>query len=106
MKVLVTGAAGFIGHALTRSLCQRGDDVVGIDNLNHYYDVGLKQARLQQLETFKNFHFVNLDLADQVAIDIGARIFERITHPGLRRHIQHAVEAGLPEQPFQGNLVC
>jgi len=69
MKVLVTGAAGFIGHALTHSLCQRGDDVVGLDNLNHYYDVGLKQARLQQLETFENFQFVAMDLADQAALE-------------------------------------
>ena len=68
MKVLVTGAAGFIGHALILSLCGRGDDVVGIDNLNDYYDVGLKRARLQQLETFTNFQFVEMDLADQESL--------------------------------------
>ncbi|MCH7882392.1 MAG: GDP-mannose 4,6-dehydratase, partial [Proteobacteria bacterium] len=46
MKLLVTGAAGFIGYHVARALCERGDEVVGIDNLNDYYDVGLKQARL------------------------------------------------------------
>ena len=55
MKLLITGAAGFVGYALALKLCQRGDEVVGIDNLNDYYSVELKQARLQQLEFFDNF---------------------------------------------------
>jgi hypothetical protein len=57
MKLLITGAAGFIGYALADKLCRRGDDVVGIDNLNQYYDVELKQSRLNQLETYDNFQF-------------------------------------------------
>lgn len=65
MKILVTGAAGFIGFHLSTYLLERGDDVVGLDNLNDYYDVSLKQARLRQLEGQENFRFVKLDLADR-----------------------------------------
>ena len=64
MKVLVTGAAGFIGFHLSQRLLKRGDEVVGLDNLNDYYDVSLKKARLQQLEGKSNFRFVQLDLVD------------------------------------------
>ena len=50
MKILVTGAAGFVGFHLTKKLCERGDNVIGIDNLNDYYDVKIKEARLRVLE--------------------------------------------------------
>jgi len=65
MKVLVTGAAGFIGSALSAALLRRGDMVCGVDNLNDYYDVRLKQARLDRLRTNGNFNFVQLDIADR-----------------------------------------
>ena len=65
MKILVTGAAGFIGFHLSKYLLDRGDDVVGLDNLNDYYDVSLKQARLAQLKEQPRFHFIKLDLADR-----------------------------------------
>lgn len=68
MKVLVTGVAGFIGSHLTKRLLGRGDDVVGIDNLNDYYDVSLKQARLEQFNDHLNFRFLNLDLVDRQSI--------------------------------------
>ena len=105
MKVLVTGAAGFIGHALTHNLCQRGDDVVGIDNLNHYYDVGLKQARLQQLETFKNFHFVNLDLADLVALEglFRESRFDRVLNMAAQAGVRYSLEN--PRAYIDSNLV-
>lgn len=64
-KILVTGAAGFIGFHLCRRLLDRGDEVLGLDNLNEYYDVNLKKARLAQLEDLKGFRFVRLDLADR-----------------------------------------
>lgn len=64
MKILVTGAAGFIGFHLCKRLLQRGDTVVGLDNLNDYYDVNLKKARLLQLEGQNNFNFVKMSLED------------------------------------------
>ena len=61
--ILVTGAAGFIGAAVSGALLARGDKVLGIDNLNDYYDVTLKEARLARLTTDKNFTFVKLDVS-------------------------------------------
>ncbi len=71
-KILVTGAAGFIGFHLSRRLLERGDEVVGFDNLNDYYDVTLKEARLKQLEGRDGFTFIRGDLADR---DGMARLF-------------------------------
>ncbi|PZO79911.1 MAG: capsular biosynthesis protein CpsI, partial [Micavibrio aeruginosavorus] len=71
-KILVTGAAGFIGFHLARRLCGEGRDVFGVDNLNPYYDVSLKEARLAQLQTLPNFRFEKCDLEDQAAME---RIF-------------------------------
>lgn len=72
-KILVTGAAGFIGFHLSRRYLERGDTVVGLDNLNDYYDVSLKEARLAQLESQTNFSFRRCDLSDNETI---ARLFE------------------------------
>lgn len=69
MPVLVTGAAGFIGYHLCEALLAQGQDVVGLDNLNPYYDVGLKQARLQRLEAKAGFSFAELDLCDAEGMD-------------------------------------
>ncbi|MCC6598417.1 MAG: NAD-dependent epimerase [Alphaproteobacteria bacterium] len=68
-KVLLTGAAGFIGFHYTQRLCAAGYDVLGIDNLNDYYDVSLKDARLKQLEPLANFSFQKCDLADRAAME-------------------------------------
>lgn len=67
-KLLVTGAAGFIGFHLSRRLLARGDQVIGLDNLNDYYDVSLKIDRLSQLQNHPNFQFYQLDLADRTGI--------------------------------------
>ncbi len=90
MKVLVTGAAGFIGmHACLR-LLERGDHVVGVDNLNDYYDVTLKEARLGQLQRFPGFHFVKADIADRAAMeDVAAN------HPDVTRLVNLAAQAGV-----------
>ena len=64
MTVLVTGAAGFIGYHVTEALLARGERVVGVDNVNDYYDVGLKQARLARLDANAGFAFHRLDIAE------------------------------------------
>ena len=72
MKILVTGAAGFIGFFVSQALLLRGDEVVGIDNLNDYYDPRLKISRLEILQQQKNFRFVKLDVADRRGMDLFA----------------------------------
>ena len=69
MKILVTGAAGFIGFFTVKALLDRGNEVIGVDNLNDYYDPGLKAARLAQLEGRNGFHFVKADLSGRDAIE-------------------------------------
>ena len=68
-RVLVTGAAGFIGYHLSEKLLDRGDSVVGIDNLNDYYDVGLKKARLRRLEECEGFSFHKIDISNTEAVE-------------------------------------
>jgi UDP-glucuronate 4-epimerase len=105
MKVVVTGAAGFIGFHVCKALCERGDEVVGLDNLNEYYDVTLKQARLQQLESLPGFRFVKMDIADRVAIN---KLFEQ---EHFNRVINLAAQAGVryslenPNAYVDSNLV-
>jgi UDP-glucuronate 4-epimerase len=89
MKVLVTGAAGFIGMHVAQRLLQRGDEVVGVDNLNDYYDVKLKQDRLEQLAGFDKFRFIKLDIADR---DIMAELFAR---EGFQRAVNLAAQPGV-----------
>lgn len=106
MKVLVTGAAGFIGMHCAERLLARGDEVIGADNLSPYYSVQLKQDRLRRLEGRKGFRFEQLDLADAAALE---RLFES-AQPELVLHLaaQPGVRASL-EQPaatVQANLVA
>ena len=68
MKILVTGAAGFIGFHLSQKLLAKANEVIGLDNLNDYYDVSLKEARLASLKQHKDFSFYQLDLADKEGI--------------------------------------
>ena len=69
MTILVTGAAGFIGNELALHLLSMGSQVVGLDNLNDYYDVQLKQDRLARLASFENFTFVKMGIEDRTAVD-------------------------------------
>ena len=68
MKVLITGSAGFIGSALSLQLLERGDEVIGIDNLNDYYDVSLKEARLQRTLAYDGYTDVRIDLEDREGV--------------------------------------
>jgi len=89
MKILVTGAAGFIGMHLSKRLLERGDEVVGIDNLNDYYDVQLKHDRLKQLDDFDKFTFIKMDMADREAM---AALFKE---QQFNRVINLAAQAGV-----------
>jgi UDP-glucuronate 4-epimerase len=95
MKVLVTGAAGFIGYHTSKRLLARGDEVIGLDNLNAYYDVTLKDARLSQLESTIGFHFVQLDLADRDAMEklFTTEKFDRVVHLGAQAGVRYSIEA-------------
>jgi UDP-glucuronate 4-epimerase len=94
MKVLVTGAAGFIGFHTAKALLDRGDQVVGLDNLNDYYDPALKRARLAHLDGRNGFHFIKADLADREAIDtVFAREKpDRVVHLGAQAGVRYSLE--------------
>jgi len=94
MKILVTGAAGFIGFHTSTILLERGDEVVGLDNLNDYYDVRLKYARLAILEKFPNFRFVKLDLADRpgMAELFQREKFNRVINLGAQAGVRYSIQ--------------
>jgi UDP-glucuronate 4-epimerase len=94
LKVLVTGAAGFIGFHTASALIARGEDVVGLDNLNEYYDVSLKKARLANLEKAKNFRFAKVDLADDKAMSqlFEREKFDRIVHLGAQAGVRYSLD--------------
>ena len=94
MKILVTGAAGFVGFHAAQALCRRGDQVVGIDNLNDYYEVELKKARLRQLEGFENFEFQRLDIADRAALEalMSAQRPRRVVHLAAQAGVRYSLE--------------
>lgn len=96
MRVLVTGAAGFIGAAVSAELLARGDEVVGIDNLNDYYSVKLKEARRDCLvvEGSGRFTFERVDFADQPALlaALGPHRFDRAVHLGAQAGVRYSIE--------------
>ena len=89
MKVLVTGAAGFIGSALSIRLLDRGDEVIGIDNHNDYYDPDLKEARLARHESHSNYTHIRMDIEDGKAV---AALFEEHQFDGV---VNLAAQAGV-----------
>ncbi len=92
MKLLVTGAAGFIGFHTTKLLLERGDEVVGLDNLNDYYDPSLKLARLRELAG--NFRFVKADLADRETMEglFRTEKFRRVVHLGAQAGVRYSIQ--------------
>ena len=106
MTVLITGAAGFIGYHVAQALLERGDEIIGVDNLNDYYDVRLKKARLALLQGKNNFTFHQVDISDYVAMQ---KLAQNENH--IHRVILLAAQAGVRhsiEKPFvyvQDNLV-
>lgn len=94
MKVLVTGAAGFIGYHTAHALLQRGDEVVGLDNLNDYYDVTLKEARLALLESQSNFQFARLDLENRDGMNklFSTQRFDRVVHLAAQAGVRYSIE--------------
>ncbi|MFQ5949770.1 MAG: NAD-dependent epimerase [Nitrospiria bacterium] len=104
MKILVTGSAGFIGFHLTRRLLSQGEEVVGLDNLNDYYDVRLKTNRLKQLGGESRFRFVKIDLVDREAIEklFQEERFERVIHLAAQAGVRHSLQN--PHLYIESNL--
>jgi UDP-glucuronate 4-epimerase len=104
-KILVTGAAGFIGFHLSRRLLEGGDTVVGLDNLNSYYDVTLKQARLQILEKKENFRFVRVDLSDRKTMEalFADERFEIVVNLAAQVGVRYSLKN--PHAYVESNLV-
>src|SRR5438477_8758893 len=105
MKVLVTGAAGFIGSTLAHRLLDRGDEVVGIDNLNAYYDVRLKQARLERLRARSAFLFHKLDIVEREPMGalFAAGKFGAVVHLAAQAGVRYSIEN--PSAYIDANLV-
>ena len=104
MKILVTGAAGFIGARCAQRFLEQGDEVVGLDNLNDYYDVSLKQARLERLKHAR-FRFVKLDLGDEngVAAVFAHERFARVVHLGAQAGVRYSLDH--PHAYVRSNIV-
>ncbi|WP_341677622.1 NAD-dependent epimerase [Niveibacterium sp. SC-1] len=105
MKVLVTGAAGFIGMHVSERLLARGDQVVGLDNLNDYYDPALKEARLARLVPNSSFRFVNADVADRAAIEslFAAERFDKVVHLAAQAGVRYSLVN--PHAYIESNVV-
>ncbi len=104
LKILVTGAAGFIGYHISKRLCEEGYDVTGIDNINSYYDIRLKESRLEILSKYENFKFDKIDLADKAQLmeyfknERPELVINLAAQPGVRYSISH------PDESIRNNI--
>ena len=105
MKVMVTGAAGFIGSALSLRLLQRGDEVVGVDNLNDYYDVNLKKDRLSRLGSSNDFQFQLIDIVDREAMSalFSSNEFDAVVNLAAQAGVRYSIEN--PYAYMESNLL-
>ena len=105
MKILVTGAAGFIGMHTSLRLLARGDEVVGLDNLNDYYDPTLKAARLARLTPHAGFRFVKMDVADRAGMEalFAAEKFDRVIHLAAQAGVRYSLQN--PHAYIDSNIV-
>ena len=105
MRVLITGAAGFIGFGLAARLLDRGDTVYGIDNLNNYYDVNLKKARLEKLSTREKFSFEKLDIADRAGMEslFARNKFDAVMNLAAQAGVRYSIEN--PHVYIESNIV-
>jgi len=105
MKILLTGAAGFIGMTTALRLLARGDEVWGLDNLNDYYDVTLKEARLARLTPLAGFHFVKMDVADRpgMAQLFATEKFDRVIHLAAQAGVRYSLQN--PHAYIESNIV-
>ena len=106
MPILVTGAAGFIGYHVSEALLARGEEVVGVDNVNDYYDVNLKRARLERLQKHNGFNFHRVDISDFVAMKgvvADAGDLRRVVHLAAQAGVRYSIEN--PFAYVQANLV-
>lgn len=105
MKILVTGAAGFIGFHTSVKLLERGEEVVGLDNFNDYYDVALKESRAEVLATHDRFRMERLDLADRAGIEalFGKEKFDRVVHLAAQAGVRYSIEN--PHSYIDSNIV-
>ena len=105
MKILVTGTAGFIGSHLAHRLLDRGDEIIGVDNVNDYYDVNLKEARLKRLTDKAGFTEVRQDVADRAAMEalFAEHKPERVVHLAAQAGVRYSIEN--PHAYVDANLV-
>ena len=106
MKILVTGSAGFIGFHFTKNLLEDGFEVLGIDNMNNYYDPSLKQARLKKLQSYQNYLFKKVDIADREELTTEFTLFqpEKVVHLAAQAGVRYSIEN--PYAYLDANLIC
>ena len=104
MKILITGSAGFIGFHAVKKFLELGHEIVGIDNINDYYDTNLKKSRLQQISSTR-FKFIKADFADNLAVKkvFNDHVFDRVIHLGAQAGVRHSITN--PNDYVNSNLI-